>query len=144
MQDISIQSDLALLSLHVAREVDRKLGGAQLNEGVLREFSDKLAKASGIGEASSEAFLLSDPVTTEVLAEVVNRMSPQPLPDLAALKDALMYLVSPLSKNAGTISETELSKLKAFCLSLHKSMVAQQLPNAYDRDNAFDEEVCSV
>ena len=142
--DTEHQSDLALLSLHVAREVDRKLGGGSLDESVLRVFGRELSKASGIGEPSTRAFLHADPVTTEVLADVVSRISPHPVSDLNALGQAIETFLVPLNAHANTSSTIELESLKKFCLSLHRSILAQHLHKIHHEDYAFYEELRSV
>jgi hypothetical protein len=144
MLDSPLGSDLALLSLHVAREVDRKLGGGSLDEAVLRDLGRELSRASGLDEPATQAFLHADPVTTEVLAEVVSRISPEPPSDLKALGVAMESFLMPLNSNANALSTEKLETLKKFCLSLHRSIISQQLPKVYEEDKAFNDEMPSA
>lgn len=135
-----LQSDLAQLSLRVAREVDRHLGGGSLDKSVLQNFSDRLSEVSGLSEPSTtQAFLHSDPQTTQLFADVVCSISLDPPSDLEKLGQSVGDYISSLSENVEALSERKLSDLKRFCLSLHRSIVSRQMPNVYDEEATFDE-----
>jgi len=139
-QSALIEDDLALLSLRVAREVDRRLNGSKSDLAVFSDFGRQLSKASGIGEHQS-TFLYSDPLATEVFAQAVEQSSDQSIQDINALSNAMLKIIKPLNESADSISEDALKAVKAFCLSLHRSMMAQRLPPVSEGDSSLEDEL---
>ena len=133
MTDVIFDDNLALLSLRVAQEVDRSLGGKQLDRLVLTDFSKELSRASGVSEPHATAFLQADPVTTEVFAQAIEETSKEQILDIYALRDAVMKIISSLNAD-----QTDLSAIKAFCLSLHKAIMAQRLPLSREPEPALE------
>jgi hypothetical protein len=133
--------DLAKLSLFTARELDRKLGGESLDISILRQLGQQLSRASGMGEPSARSLLQSDPLTTEVLAQAVSRISSHPPSDLESLSGAIRSFVANLNNDASELDLDQLRSLKQFCLSLHRSIAAQQVPSIYDGESVFDAEL---
>jgi hypothetical protein len=139
--DTALGDHLATLSLQVAEQVDRKLNGKNADSTVFANFSRELSRASGLGEPNSTAFLHADPMTTEVFAQAIRESSREPLSDLASLGLALTKIIRPLSENEEGIPDHVLGLLKAFCLSLHKSMMAQRLPPLHEGERWFEDEI---
>jgi hypothetical protein len=130
---------LAILSLRVAAEVDRKLRGRSGDASVFAEFTKELSKASGV-DLTEQAFLQSDPSTTEVFAQAIRDTSPEPVQDVSSLSAAVRKIIEPLT-HADTVGAEDLGLLKNFCLSLHKSMMAQRLPPINEGDQSFEDEL---
>jgi hypothetical protein len=142
MNDVmQLDDSLALLSLRVAQEVDRKLSGHQSDPEVFQNFRNELSKASGIGEAQSTAFLHADPTTTEVFAQAIGDASDQPVSDISSLSNAVMRIIEPLGGRRETLSDRDLENVKTFCLSLHKSIMAHRLPPLFEGDNSLEDEL---
>jgi hypothetical protein len=142
MTENSILGDsLALLSLRVALEVDRRLKGQKADSKVFSEFGRELSKASGVGEHHATAFLHADPFTTEVFAQAVEQSLHESIGDTGALSKAMSKIIEPLSQKEDALSEDSLKSVKAFCLSLHRSMMAQRLPPVYDGENSLEDEL---
>lgn len=141
MTDDTVLGDsLAVLSLKVATEVDRKLSGAPSNTNVFKEFAKELSKASGLDTSGESAFLHSDPVTTEVFAQAIRETSHEPVFDVSSLSAAVQKIIDPLTHSDVTRGE-ELGLIKTFCLSLHRSMMAQRLPPLHEGERAFEDEL---
>lgn len=138
---ISLTDDLAILSLRVAQELDRKCQGQPINPKIFSDFRIELSRASGIGEPDVTAFLHSDPTTTEVFAQAVRETSSEPLSDVGSLSFAVLKILEPLTKADEGFRDKELNMVKTFCLSLHKSMMAQKLPPLYEGERAFEDEL---
>jgi hypothetical protein len=136
----SLDDNLALLSLRVAQEVDRRFGGRKSDSVVFGDFKRELSKASGLGESHSTAFLHADPITTEVFAEAIGDAWSTPLSDVASLSDAVMKIIAPLDERKESLSDSDLAMIKGFCLSLHKAIMAHRLPPLYDGDNSLEDE----
>jgi hypothetical protein len=139
--EAAINNDLAILSLRVAQQVDRKLHGETADPKVFSDFKRELALASGLGEPNATAFLHSDPATTEVFAQAIRKVSAEPLSDIASLGSALTKIIEPFEVTGNVTPTGQLNLLKAFCLSLHKSMVGQRLPAFNDGERTFDDEL---
>jgi len=135
-----LDDDLALLSLRVAQEVDRKLSGQKADPEVFQHFRNELSRASGLGEAHSKVFLHADPTTTEVFAQAVGDASDEPVSDMASLSSAIMKIIEPLQTRGEALSDRDLAHVKVFCLSLHKSIMAHRLPPLYEGDNTLEDE----
>jgi hypothetical protein len=142
MTENSILGDnLALLSLRVAQEVDRRLKGEKFDSSVFADFGKELSRASGIGERQSTAFLHSDPLTADVFAQAVEQTSHEPIRDIAALGDAMLKIIRPLNEQGESLSKESLKAVKAFCLSLHRSMMAQKLPSIHEGESSLEDEL---
>ena len=141
MTDPISSDDLATLSLRVAQELDRKSGGRGIDPKVFADFTKELSRTSGIGEPDVSAFLHSDPTTTEVFAQAVKETSHEPVSDLGSLSSAVLKIIEPLTKADEDFQGVDLRKVKAFCLSLHKSIMAQKLPPLHEGDAAFEDEL---
>ncbi|TGN78922.1 hypothetical protein EOW77_0028805 [Bradyrhizobium yuanmingense] len=100
--------DLALLTLQVAQEIDRRLGGAKTSTSVLADFGRELSRASGLGEEQSTAFLYSDPLTADVFAQAVEQSSHEPIRDLGALGEAMLRIIKPLTEQGEAFSDEDL------------------------------------
>jgi len=135
-----LNDDLAILSLRVAQEVDKKLSGKRSDVRVFEDFRNELSKASGLGEAQSTVFLHADPVTTEVFAQAVGEISDEPLSDVKSLGDAVLKIIAPLKGKEDALSDRDLAHVKVFCLSLHKSIMAHRLPPLYEGDTTLEDE----
>jgi hypothetical protein len=141
MTDDTVLGDsLAILSLRVAAEVDRKLKGKPTNRLVFAEFTKELSKTSGVDFAAESAFLHSDPTTTEVFAQAIKDASQEPVFDVSELSTAVKKIIEPLA-HAGDARPEDLRLIKTFCLSLHKSMMAQRLPPLHEGERAFEDEL---
>ena len=137
---IALGDDLAVLSLRVARELDRKRKDQAVDPRVFAEFRRELSRASGIGETDVTAFLHSDPATAEVFAQAVKETSSEAIADIEALSSAVLKIIEPLAKADEKLPDAQLGMIKTFCLSLHKSMMAQKLPPLYEGET-FDDEL---
>jgi hypothetical protein len=90
MTDDTVLGDsLAVLSLRVATEVDKKLGGKTADPKVFAEFTKELSKASGLDLVGESAFLQSDPMTTEVFAQAIREASHERVLDVSSLSVAV-------------------------------------------------------
>jgi hypothetical protein len=137
---IAFGDDLAMLSLRVARELDRKSHGQSINPKIFSDFRTELSRASGVGEPNVTAFLNSDPTTTEVFAQAVRGTSAEPVSDVGSLNSAVLKIIEFLAKADEGLSDQAMHAVKMFCLSLHKSMMAQKLPPLYE-ERAFEDEL---
>lgn len=136
----ALPDSLALLSLQLALQIDRRLQRRPFDRTVFSKFGRELSQVSGIKTAPRAAFLTSDPMAAEVFSEVIEEISNTTLTtidDVAAHTGSIVENI----ERADSLSDDELSKLKAFCLAFHKSMMAQQLPVPYDRENSLDNEL---
>src|ERR1700693_2544900 len=124
-EDAVLGDNLAVLSLRVASEVDRRLNGKVADPRVFAEFKKELSKASGIDAAGMGAFLHSDPMTTEVFAQAVREASHEVL-DVRSLEVAVKKILDPLASTE-SVRQEDLGQIKSFCLSLHRSMMAQRV-----------------
>jgi hypothetical protein len=139
-EDAVLGDNLAVLSLRVATEVDRELKGKSANPEVFAEFTKELSKASGIDAAGESAFLHSDPLTTEVFAQAIREASHEPVLDVSSLSSAVKKIIDPLTRT-GSARPEDLGLIKNFCLSLHRSMMAQRLPPLHEGERAFEDEL---
>jgi hypothetical protein len=139
-EDTVLADSLAILSLRVASEVDRELKGKAANPRVFAEFTKELSKASGIDAAGASAFLHSDPTTTEVFAQAVKEASHEAVLDVGSLGAAVMKIIGPLTRT-GSVRPEDLGLIKSFCLSLHKSMMAQRVPPLHEGERVFEDEL---
>ncbi len=94
----------------------------------LRELGEQLTRASAATSSLSTSFLYSDPSATEVLAKAVEEASDMAITDIEELASQMQKILGPLVNNDHDPSGEELSKVKAFCLALHRSMMAQAMP----------------
>jgi hypothetical protein len=141
MNDENVLGDrLAMLSLRVATEVDRKLSGKNADPDVLSKFAEELSKASGLDSPGETAFLHADPMTTEVFAQAIREASHEPVLDISSLSTAVKKIIDPIFSAKEPRSE-DWSLIKTFCLSLHKSMMAQRLPSLNEGERAFEDEL---
>jgi hypothetical protein len=138
--DAALGDSLAVLSLRVATEVDRKLKGKVANPKVFAEFTKELSKASGLNTTGESAFLHSDPITTEVFAQAIREASHETVFDVSSLSAAIKKIIDPLT-HTGEARLEDVSLIKSFCLSLHKSMMAQRLPPLHEGERAFEDEL---
>ena len=138
--DIALGDRLAVLSLRVAIEVDRELKGKAADHKVFAEFTKELSKASGVDIAGESAFLHSDPMTTEVFAQAIKEASKEDVFDVSSLSAAVKKIIDPFTHARETRPE-DLGLIKSFCLSLHKSMMAQRLPPLQEGERAFEDEL---
>lgn len=141
MTDDTVLGDsLAVLSLRVATEVDRELKGKTADPKVFAEFTKELSKASGLDVTGGSAFLHSDPMTTEVFAQAIREASHEAVFDVSSLSAAVRKIIGPLT-HTGEARPEDLGLIKSFCLSLHKSMMAQRLPPLPEGERAFEDEL---
>lgn len=140
-ENSALGDNLALLSLRVAQEVDRRLHNEKSDSGVFRAFAKELSKASGVGEQQRTELLSSDPLTTEVFAQAVSQSYNEPVRDVDELSSAMLRIISPLSATEEQLSKDALKALKTFCLSLHRSMMAQRLPPVHEGESVFEDEL---
>ena len=140
MTDVVLGDNLAVLSLLTATEVDRQLKGRSANAEVFSEFTRELSKASGLDAADESAFLHSDPTTTEVFAQAITDAWHEAVLDVSALSAAVKKIRDALA-HSGSVRPEELALIKSFCLSLHKSMMAQRLPPLHEGERAFEDEL---
>jgi hypothetical protein len=138
--DAGLGDSLAVLSLRVAAEVDRELKGKPADSQVFTDFTKELSKSAGVNFAAESAFLHSDPATTGVFAQAIRDASQEPVFDISALSAAVKKIIEPLTR-AGEVRREDLSLIKNFCLSLHKSMMAQRLPPLHEGERAFEDEL---
>jgi len=138
--DTILDESLAMLALRVATEVDRKLKGKAADPTVFSKFAKELSKASGLDSPSESAFLHSDPTTTEVFAQAIREASNEPVFDISSLGAAVKKIIDPIA-HAGEARSEDWSLIKIFCLSLHKSMMAQRLPPMSEGERAFEDEL---
>jgi hypothetical protein len=138
--DVALGDSLAVLSLRVATEVDRQLKGRAANPKVFSDFTKELSKASGLDAADESAFLHSDPTTTEVFAQAITEAWHEAVLDVSALSAAIKKIRDALA-HSGSVPPAELTLIKSFCLSLHKSMMAQRLPPLHEGERAFEDEL---
>ncbi|MFZ1920656.1 MAG: hypothetical protein WAU57_03365 [Xanthobacteraceae bacterium] len=140
MADDVLGDSLAVLSLRVAAEVDRELKGKSADYQVFADFTNELSKSSGVDFAAESAFLHSDPTTTGVFAQAIWDASQEPVSDVSTLGTAVKKIIEPLMQ-AGNPSAENLGLIKSFCLSLHKSMMAQRLPPLHEGERTFEDEL---
>ena len=141
MTDDTILGDsLAVLSLRVATEVDRELKGKAADPRVFSEFTKELSRAYGLDTTGESAFLHSDPMTTEVFAQAIREASHEPVLDVSSLSAAVKKIIDPLTRT-GAAHREHLGLIKSFCLSLHKSMMAQRLPPLHEGERAFEDDL---
>jgi hypothetical protein len=137
----ALGDDLAILSLRVAQELDRKRKDQAINPQVFSEFRKELSRASGIGEADVTAFLHSDPAIAEVFAQAVRETSAESIQDIGALNAAVLKIIEPLAKAGKEFPDDQIETVKTFCLSLHRSMMAQKLPPLHEGERSFEDEL---
>jgi len=89
--------DLAILSLRVAQQVDRKLSGKSYDRKVFQDFGKELSKATGISDPNAYSLFRSDPSVTEVFAQAVTEVSNHPISDITELTNALGDIIGPLA-----------------------------------------------
>jgi hypothetical protein len=138
--DTVLGDSLAVLSLRVATEVDRELKGKAADPKVFAEFTKELSRASGLDLTGESAFLHSDPMTTEVFAQAIKQASHEPVLDVSSLSTAIRKIIGPLTQT-GTALPEHLRLIKNFCLSLHRSMMAERLPPPPEGERAFEDEL---
>jgi hypothetical protein len=132
-----LEDRLPLLLLNVAEQVDRKLGGKTLNFEVLEDFRTALSSATGVGENTLAPLFLTDPSTSKAFAQAVADSSDQTVSDVSELSAVVKGILGAI-RVQGT--ELELTQLKRFCLSLHRSIMVQQLAPITD-ENRFNDEL---
>jgi hypothetical protein len=131
---------LALLSLRLALQIDRRLRKRPFDATAFSEFGTELSQISGIKAAPQAAFLASDPMAAEVFSEAIQETAHTTLNTIDEVAAHTGRLVENIER-ADQLSDEELSRLKTFCLAFHKSMMAQQLPMPYERETSLDNEL---
>jgi hypothetical protein len=137
---IGLPDSLALLSLQLALQIDRRLKGRPFDATVFTRFGTELSQVSGVKTEPQAAFLSSDPMAAEVFSEAIEETSNT---TLSTIDDVALHtgrIVEQIER-AEQLSKNDLLQLKAFCLAFHKSMMAQQLPMPYDQENSLDNEL---
>lgn len=137
MQLHEIDQHLALLSLRAAEEIDLRLDGKEVKSSVLKDLSQYLKAASGLGRPHERAFLNSDPSTTEIFAQAVRAAYTEPLKDIDHLSKAVQKIIAPLEADKH-LSVNDLAAIKSFCLAFHRSMMAHK-PRKLNRDRFKDD-----
>jgi hypothetical protein len=137
MPDLQLNDNLALQSLLVAQQIDRR-SSDEFQPKILSDFGERLSRASGVSDNPHRAYLITDPVATEVFSEAIQESSEQPISDMAALVDETRKIVQSLIAGGHGLSSKEFEEMKAFCLALHKSMMARRLPPMSERESSFD------
>jgi hypothetical protein len=141
MQHAVLGDGLALLSLRVAAELDKQLGGKNADQAAFKEFRNELSKAATGPTSSPEtmSYLQANPEASQVFARAICETTNRQLSDMAELVSALSQILSQIGKfETGESSTGDLSNMKRFCLSLHRSMMSQKLPPSYEGDPAFE------
>lgn len=139
LQSASLGDDLAILTLRVAAQVDRKLRGIQIDRSPFVDFRSQLAKATAEPCAGTASYLQINPAATEVLAKAFHETQ-RNISNITELTNALTDIIETIEKfNIGDPSPEDLSKMKSFCLSLHRSMMSQKLPPPFEAENAFED-----
>ena len=126
-------------SLRVAQPIDRRFT-RNFQPAILEEFGKSLSQASGRPGDPAPAFLICDPVTTEVFSEAVQETSAQEIYDMHSVIDETRKIVASLINGGAGLSEKEFDAIKAFCLALHRSMMARRLPPLFEREASLDYE----
>lgn len=136
----ALPDNLGLLSLQLALQIDRRLNGREFDPSTFAKFGTELSNASGAHAEPAVAFLSADPLTAEIFSEAIEETSNTSLSTIDEVAARTGEILSNLKK-PDSLSADELNKLKAFCLAFHKSILAQQAPPVYERENSLDNEL---
>lgn len=130
------EGDLAILSLQVAQQVDRRLSHKAFDPTTFARFAEELSRASGITREPSVRFLQANPAATDVLARAVS--AERRVSEIPELVEAIRSIVDSSKNLDENKSSDEFTRLKNFCLALHRSMMARRLPPRRG-DRGFEE-----
>jgi hypothetical protein len=136
--DVAVDDRLSVLALRVAQQVDSKLLGRDFDGSVLENFGRQLALTTGVSEPNPATSFFSDPLTTEAFAHAVAESSKQAVSDISELTEAIRKIIGTIGE---PVRSEDLAQIKQFCLALHKSMMAQDLPSLQEGDNPLDDEL---
>ena len=136
MPDLNLNDNLALQSLRVAQQIDRRSTG-EFQASILSDFGKSLSHASGTPDGPMPAFLWVDPIATEVFSEAVQETSNQQISDMRELVEETSKIIASLVAGGQGLTQKDFERVKAFCLALHKSIMARRLPPLYERLRSF-------
>jgi hypothetical protein len=136
--------DLALLSLKVAVQVDRKLDGKVTDPTAFHDFRIELSKTTSHENTAPAtiSYLQSNPDASQVLARAILETSNQEVSSTNDVVREIGKILEQIDKiESDALSPEDLSNMKRFCLSLHKSMMSQRLPASTDGDYPIEGEI---
>lgn len=104
----ALPDSLALLSLQLALQIDRRLKGRPYDRAVFSKFGDELSHVSGVKADPEAAFLASDPTAAEVFSEAIEETSKT---TLSTIQDVAEYTgrIVDSTENSDSLSLDELS-----------------------------------
>jgi hypothetical protein len=136
-----LPDSLAILSLDTALQLDRRLKGRPFDTNVFVQFGNEMSQVTDAGQAPEATFLASDPIAAEIVSEAAEEVSQSSLSTIGDVVQFTRNIAARLTGDVETLSSADLTFVKAFCLALHKSMLAQQLPPLHDREESLDNEL---
>jgi hypothetical protein len=141
MEPMANVRELALLSLDAAQQIDMQLGGGDADDAVLKQFGAELTRLSGVGDPQvQQAFLSSDPTTTEIFAQAAGEVATEEIFDIDALTGFMNEIVGPLMQSSQKLPNEVLCAIRSFSLAFHRALLANQFSGSQDDDSMVGHE----
>jgi hypothetical protein len=136
-------SDLSFLSLSAAMELDQFLRGEPADKTVIGRFADCLKNKSRSEMEEGTAKLFMGPIEVEIFNRAFLRISHEPIHDIKELSVQLSRIVGNFGKPFKTLEKSEIEEIKAFCLSLHDAIIAQNSWLNEDEEPTLEDELAA-
>lgn len=117
-------SDLSLLSLSAAMELDQLLRDEPADEIVISRFADCLKNKSKSEIEEGSVKLYMNPIEVEIFNRALIRISQEPIHNIEELNLRLSRMVGKIGTFT-TSEKSEVEEIKEFCLSLHDAIISQ-------------------
>jgi hypothetical protein len=118
-------SELTKISLDAAIQLDRLLRGTTSDDTPLRQLSDTLRSASNLPRGGSVSSLHYSPTAVGVLSRALEESATGPLSTIDDLTNEVRHYVKMFSEDPGSWDKDTIKRSLAFCLSLHRELVAE-------------------
>jgi hypothetical protein len=118
-------SGLTAVALDAAVQLDRKRRGRDADDAPLKELSDRLRGASELQPGGTALSLHCNSAALGVLSRAIEQSTATNLKTVSDLAQEISRYVNILSGSMADWDDQKLANSLAFCLSLHRELVAE-------------------